>query len=124
MPTDVEFNSELRIIEVFHTGIVTEEDLRQSDSAATGYRMEHDVDAFLVDTSGVESVANALDLYDLPELYDEGQVSRSIRIALLLPHAPAARQMAQFYDNVCNNRGWQVRSFDHRSAAIEWLASG
>ncbi len=85
--------------------------------------MQHGVHAVLIDATDLESVASITDVYDLPRQYDNSGGSRSTRIALVSPRLPAAEKVTQFYDNVCNNRGWRVQPFDTRDEAVEWLTS-
>ena len=123
MPYDLKYNGNLRIIELVHTGILSGKDLQKCTEEGIALQMEHGVYAILIDTIDLESVANIADLYYLPRQYDEGKASRSTRIALVTPRDPAAQGFTQFYDNVCNNRGWRVQPFDTRDEAVEWLTS-
>ena len=121
MPSDVTYNSKLRIIEIVHSGTLTVQNLEKSTSEAMALHKELGVNAVLIDTSNLESVESLIEFYDLPRQYEEGGASRAVRIALVMPETSAAREAAKFYDNVCNNRGWQVLPFEMLDDAIEWL---
>ena len=121
MPSDVTYNSDFQIIEIMHTGMLTAENLEKTTSKAMALHKELGVNAVLIDTSHLKSVENLLDLYDLPKEYSEGGASRAVRIALVMPETSAARVDAQFYDDVCSNRGWVVQQFERRDVATDWL---
>ena len=123
MPSDVTYNSELQIIEITHTGSLTVQNLGKSTSEAMALHKELGVNAVLLDTSKLESVESPMDFYDLPNQYEEGGASRAVRIALVMPETSAAREAVKFYDDVCNNRGWQVLPFERLGEAIEWLTA-
>ena len=123
MPSDVKHNRNFQIIEITHTGILTVQNLEKTTSEAMALHKELGVNAVLIDTSNLESVENLMDLYDLPQQYDDGGASRAVRIALVMPETSAAREAGQFYDDVCNNRGWVVRPFETRDEATEWLTA-
>ena len=69
--------------------------------------------------------ATLVDIFNLPtKQYLEEGADRSARVALLLPTPPKEREAVEFYETACRNRGWNVRSFDERPAAIDWLTGG
>ena len=122
MPSDLKFNSTLRIIEIVHTGVVSRDDLRRSTNEVIALQQEHSVDGVLIDATELESIS-ITDLSDLPSQYNEGGASRSCPVALVKPLAPETHRLAQFYDNVCNYRGWSVQQFESRDEAVVWLTS-
>ena len=121
MPSDVKYNSKFQIIEITHTGTLTLRNIEKTTSEAMALHKELGVNAVLIDTSNLKSVESLTVLYDLPNQYDEGGVSRAVCIALVMPETSAATEAMKFYDNVCNNRGWEVRPFERLGEAIEWL---
>jgi hypothetical protein len=54
----------------------------------------------------------------LNRLYDEHKVSKSSKLAVILP---TAIETLQFYKTVGINRGWMVELFSERQEAIDWL---
>ena len=123
MPYDLKYNSTLQIIEIVHTVILSARDIQESTDEGILSQREHGSNAILIDATDLESVASITDVFDLPGQYDDGELSRSTRFAVVRPKLRAARGLAQFYDNVCNNRGWRVNQFDTRDEAVEWLTS-
>ena len=124
MPSDVTYNSKLQIIEIIHSGTLSVQNIEKTTFEAMALHKELGVNAVLIDTSNLKSVESLTELYDLPRQYDEGGVSRAIRIALVMPETSAARDAMKFYDNVCHNNGWEVRPFERLSEANEWLVAG
>lgn len=123
MPYAFNYNSTSRIIELVHSGNLSGEDLRKSTDEGILLQKEHGAYAVLIDATDLESVATVTGVYDLPRQYDEGGFKKETRIALVWPRLPAAKEAAQFYDNVCSNRGWTVQPFDTRDEAVAWLMS-
>ena len=123
MPYDIKYNSALVAIELVLTGILSGEDLRRCTDEGINLEKKHDVYAMLINAIDLESAPPVTEVYDLPRQYDEGGFSRSNRLALVWPKFPEAKEVAQFYDNVCTNRGWRVQPFDTRDEAVAWLTS-
>lgn len=57
-------------------------------------------------------------LFDLPRQYDDGGFSQLNRLAFVWPRHPAAKEVAEFYDDARNNRSWRVQTFDTRDEAV------
>ena len=121
MSWTVEFNGKSGIIEIVYVGHSTGADLRESTTKGIALTNELGVFDVLVDSTELEAPP-LTDIYDLPaKQYDAEGLSRRIRIALIQPKLPSALKATEFYENACVNRGWRVRSFANRDAAIEWL---
>ncbi len=46
-----------------------------------------------------------------------------MRQALVVAGGGEMWKDAMFYEDTCRNRGWRVRVFTHRQAAIDWLTT-
>ena len=121
MPYEVKFDNNLGIIESTVTGVLSGDEICSCTDEMIDLSVRHGVGAFLIGALELTSVSSALDVYDIPGRYQEGGLSRSSRFALVLPELRSVREIATFYDNVCNNRGWSVRPFETRHEAIAWL---
>jgi hypothetical protein len=115
------YNRTLSIIELEFRGRNTGQDLRESTSKAIALSKEQGNSRFFVDATKIELAATAFDLYDLPAQYEAEGADRRGRVALVLPKLPKEKKDAEFYETVCNNRGWNVKSFPKPDAAIKWL---
>ena len=62
-------------------------------------------------------------LFEFPDLYAALDADRTSRGALVLPHPSRTGEVndALFFENVCRNRGWNVRTFPGREEALAWL---
>ena len=122
MPSTVEYCSELGVVEINHVGRVTGETFRSTTIEAFGLAKAHSTNLFLVDSSEGEGGGSLIDLYRLPDLYQELGLARGSKGAVVLPVADAkAEEDTRFYETVCRNRGWNVKAFTDRQAAIDWL---
>lgn len=122
MPSDVKYNGTLRVIEVVHTGVVSEDDLRECTAKSIAIHLERGVNEVLIDALELQSFANFIDVYDRPQQYESEGVSRSTHIAIVSPKSAKGQEFIQFYDDICYNRGWTVKQFKTRDDAAKWLA--
>ena len=104
---------------IMHSGTLTVQNIEKTAFEAMALHKELGVNAVLINTSNLKSVESLIELYDLPRQYDEGGVSRAIRIALVMPETSAARDAMTVYDNVCHNNGWELRPFERRGEALD-----
>ena len=123
MPTTIRHDTTLQIIEIVHTGVVSAVDLQRSTNEGIALNIEFSVNNVLIDVEHMEAVENFMDVYGLPDQYAEGGLSRNVRLAVVKPIKSDALKVAQFFEDVCINRGWMVRQVATRGAAIEWLTS-
>jgi hypothetical protein len=123
MPSVVRHDKTLQLIEVVHTGTLTAKGLQESTDEGVALNVETGVNSILIDAAHLESAEYFLGVFDLPQQYAEGGLSRQACIALVMPKKTVARKIAQFYDDVCVNRGWTVKPFETRDAAVEWLTT-
>lgn len=109
------------MIESVVTGVLSSDEIRSCTDEMIDLSLRHGVGAFLIDALNLASLSSAVDVYDIPDRYQKGGLSRSSRFALVLPEVRSAHEIATFYDNVCNNRGWSVQPFETRNDGIAWL---
>jgi hypothetical protein len=60
----------------------------------------------------------------MPQFYEDLHFSRRGRWALIQPAEGPVIKELKFYETVCRNRGWLVKRFSDRQAAIDWLLNG
>lgn len=122
MAYTLEYNHELRIVELVYTGRFTAQESKESTSKAIALGKVHDDADALVDATEVELAVSIVDLLDLPaRQYVAEDMNRRIRVAVVSPRLPKDIRDAKFYETACLNRGWNVRLFPDRDDAIEWL---
>ncbi len=123
MPWETRYLPEEKIIEIIFEGTFTLTSLAKIlDNVLELVEKEH---AYLVlgDCQKIEHSNTAFNIYDIPKEYENRQVNRRIREAMILPVDKDARQNVEFYETVCRNRGFNVRVFETREAALNWLKS-
>ena len=122
MAISCEYHPELGIVEAKNIGQVSEDELKMVTSQAFDLGKVNNSILFLVNSSELDEIP-LIDLYFLPNLYNELGFDRRSKIAHLLPKNIDAAENAQFYEDVLINRGWQVKSFTDREEAIIWLTN-
>ena len=75
----------------------------------------------LVDFSLAVLQMSIVDIFKLPDWFDERKLPRGTRIAVVLPADPPNMYKYTFFDDVTTNRGYQVRLFWEASSALGWL---
>ena len=122
MPSTVEHNPELGIVEYKFVGRVTGDEIKKTTILGFDLARTNNTNLFLIDDSELEDAGSVVDLYNLPTLYEEQGLERGSKGAVVLPTANAkVAEDARFHETVCLNRGWQVKVFTDRQEAIDWL---
>jgi hypothetical protein len=90
------------------------------------YRMmvEADSTRCLSDFQEVHSEVSIQRLYQLPKIYEEMGIPRKARLAMLLPLTKHRMIDYQFYENTCQNAGYNIRLFESSDEARQWLLEG
>jgi hypothetical protein len=123
MAWSAKYDRSMDIVEVVYTNDVTGTELREAASERIRLQKETGTMSVLVDASGIEHmVAGTMDVFGLPdELYVSKEANRKSRIALVFPRSRKEREAVKFFENACANRGWRVKAFEERQAAVDWL---
>lgn len=112
----------LGIVEMKLAGVVSGDDLRAATTEGIAIATDNALWRGLVDCTDQEKTGSMVDLIELPRQYSDEGLSRETCIALVIPAKKELHGIADFYETVCVNRGWQVRTFETRKQAIAWLA--
>ena len=122
MPWSVNFNPSLGIIEEVFYGLVTASELTEATSQRILLQKETSIMEILNDVSDVKLEASVIDILNFPDKqYPEENAHRKTRMALILPKCNKTRNMAEFFMTASLNRGWNVRPFEERQSALDWL---
>ena len=117
----VKYNPEFRIIESVLADNVTKKDLLMHEAQCIALAKETNPTGILTDATQATLKVSMAALFDLPEFYAVQGLRRSVRIAILPPTSDAENRLVDFYETVCLNRGWTVRTFTERQEALDWL---
>jgi len=121
MPWELDYNEGLGLIELKLIGVVSGPALRDATTEGIALAKQLGAARAIIDATLQEQTGSVTDLYDLPRQYDEEGLDRRVCIALLLPVDHNLHEIADFFETVCVNRGWNVSNFDSREPALEWL---
>lgn len=121
MSLTLEYEPVNRIVETVNVGIVTAKDLSDEVEQAVVLGNKNGCRRFLSDHSQSEVRYSFLDVYELPSLYAAHGLDRSCWIAIIPPASEDGAEIANFQETVCHNRGWNIRKFEDRREALEWL---
>ena len=122
MAWQVAFEAPRRIVSVSYAGHVTSQDIRSCVERVIELMRAENTNLVFMDIGGVTRIdAGTVEILSLPELYRSLGLTGSFRQAIVAPPGSAALDAAAFYETVCLNRGHQVRLFQERDRALEWL---
>ena len=121
MPWTVHVNSEFGYIQTVYRGVITVKEVKESTSEALAHAADDRPHLFLTDVVEADSALSAVDICAIPNQWTELKAHPANKLALLVPAQGKMWYDAQFYEDVCVNRGWNVKVFTQRSAAINWL---
>ena len=79
---------------------------------------KYDCKRLLNDFRNIELACSITEIYSLPQLLDTFGFDRSWKEAILVS---GQFDDFQFLENVASNRGYQIRIFSDRDAALKWL---
>jgi hypothetical protein len=104
------------------SGEMRDEDAR-AQTAETIYLLKHNhAAAVLADYSDALLEVSLARLYWLPDYATQLGAPWDTRVAVVLPRGSCRLESQQFFALVCKNAGYDVRLFEERSAAENWLA--
>ncbi len=122
-----EHHKQSRLIQVVMQGTSDNHDLHSLTTEIIQMEKDKGIKRILLDCTSMEFDASVslIDIYKIPtrQFIEEG-ADRSVKLAVIHPESRAADQLINFFEMVCQNRGWLVEAFSDTDAAHEWLASG
>lgn len=121
MPFSLHFDAPTGVATVTYAGIVPPEELLAALLACRDLIAERKSTRVLADCRTMSGGHSMVDVYLLFERYKSLGLPLGLREAVLLPELPAQQDNVRFYEDVGCNRGFNVRLFSDRTAAIEWL---
>lgn len=123
MAYQIRFLEMEQIVETVYHGMLDLNELIEAATASLNEAEKHRATRFLGDCTALDASGSLFDVYDLVRFYETLSVtySRSLKEAILLPQIPQAAENLSFYELVTRNRGFDVRIFSERQAALDWL---
>jgi len=122
MPCTIGFNEKDKILEVVYQGDFGADELRASTQEILTAMLERKSMRVLLDCAAAHFNIPAVNVYQLPDVYDSRGVTRhDARAAVVTPKDGYHREIFDFYEDVCRNRGFFVKLFGDAGAARAWL---
>ncbi len=109
------------IVESTYTGDVPPDEQRRNIARAVELARAQGRFRFLTDLSAMHRGPTPGDLLAAIDHFDVLGLPRTLREALVLPPGSVTVEDVRFYEDACQNRGWNMRIFPGREAAIAWL---
>ncbi len=110
-----------RLIEIVFTGKFQMTDLVEVTQGVVKLVEQKKTFWVVCDCTAIIHNTTAFNIYEMPRIFDAQNIDHRIKEAVLLPEEAAARKNLAFYETVCRNRGYNVKVFDTRAEAIDWL---
>ena len=121
MPYTVEYQENKGIVMIENSGKFSKEEfVKQAQETLEICRMNN-CQHVLSDCTSMLSDINTTEIFYFPGLYRNLNTPRSYKLAILLAEDSATNEDISFYENVCKNRGYNVRIFKAKNEALKWL---
>lgn len=121
MPWSMEFMDEGHVLKVLIQGDMSGAEVTQMTRESVNLVAKQQVTRVMLDCAGARMDVPILDVYTLPDLYSARGISRQVRAAVILPREGYRREIYEFYEDVCRNRGYFVKLFEDEAAAWAWI---
>ncbi len=121
MPWRVEYSSVTNAVAIIAGGEVSNEDAQAQVTETLRLLEQHQASLVLVDYAEALSEITLPSLYGLPDLLTRRGGLWNIQIAVVMPRSRYRLESYQFFELVCRNAGYNVKLFNERKAAEEWL---
>ena len=121
MGWSTEFRDEGRILRVLIEGRFSASQAMEMTRESVGVAARARVTRIMMDCSKAKFDIPIVDVYQVPDIYSSRGISHEARGAVLMPKGGVDRQMYEFYQDVCRNRGYFVQLFEDEAEAWEWL---
>ncbi len=121
MPYNINFLEQEGIVEVVSFGQITVEDFINQSKEAIDLALKKNTNLFLSDDSDMVGPVNISVIISLPDFWERFSAPRTNKMALLISKDETLHEDFYFFENVCRNRGWNVKLFGEKEDAIKWL---
>jgi hypothetical protein len=122
MAWQIERGEPENILRLTAEGPITTESVLLQAKEGIEIIVQEGISGAMVDYSNVLLEMPVADIFQLPDLFDALLLPRTTKIAIVLPADPVNMHKYTFFDDVANNRGYQVKLYWEPSEALKWLA--
>lgn len=110
-------------IEMKYSGTVSAEEYKDALIEFVKFQKEHNIMLVLTDLSDMVITPSILNVYDAINMFETLGIDKRTTEALIIPENKFALENVKFYENACQNRGFNVKLFTNRDDALKWLIS-
>lgn len=121
MPFQVNVQLVPGYVELIYQGQLSPDEVERSAIKSMVAARGNNLKKILADCSELLGGHSIIDLYGLIELFAADRTGPRIKEALIMPTLPVASDNVRFWETACINRGLDVRIFNDRESALEWL---
>ena|SRR5690348_9767941 len=121
MPWKLEFTDDDRLLQVKYRGNFAAAELRVATIEIVTALIAKETLRLMLDCHDAHFDVPTVAVYQLPELYDQMGLSRQVRAAVVLPKDGYKKEIFEFYEDVCRNRGYFAQLFPDADSALAWL---
>lgn len=121
MPYSIKFEISPERIEVNYSGTVTDEEYKQAISDFVNFNKDKNCLLVLTDLREMKVTPSILNVYNSINTFEKMGIDNRTSEALILEKNKFVESNIKFYENACQNRGYNVRIFYNSDDAIHWL---
>jgi hypothetical protein len=110
-------------VDSVYAGVVPPDELERTVRTAVDLARQSGIFRFYTDVSGLTGGHSVGDLFAVIGMLEGLGLPRTLREAIVMSGTVQRAQEVQFYEDACRNRGWNIRIFPDRAAALAWLTS-
>jgi hypothetical protein len=121
MPYTIQFLEDKRIVIIENIGKISSEEFEKQSVEALELGRNNNTSLFLADSTQIAGRTTPLELLDFPDMYERIGAPKTTKLAIVLPENSIGQENIKFLETVCLNRGWQVKIFETKDLAIDWL---
>jgi hypothetical protein len=121
MGWDVSYLEDLKIIETKFFGYIKKPELFTAIESSIAEAGKRETKKFLSDCSNLAGGHSLFDLYEKANEIFAAGVPKDLKEAIILPTQSIQQDKTEFWKTVTNNLGYNVRIFQSREEALEWL---
>lgn len=119
MPESVTILEELGVVEVVSVGDISREQMGRSLAQVVEHRLFRELRRVLVDVREASSLPSPMPLFDFANAVASQRVLQDVRFAIV--RQPTSHEDLDFLETAAHNRGVQMRVFETREHALDWL---
>ncbi|HEV2112344.1 MAG TPA: hypothetical protein VGT99_13380 [Gammaproteobacteria bacterium] len=121
MPWSLEFTDGGRILKVLIQGRISSSEVSEITRESVAAVAKTQVTRIVLDCADAKMDVPILDVYKLPDLYSAQGLSHQVHAAVIMSREGYRREIYEFYEDVCRNRGYFVRLFEQEQDAWNWV---